>query len=210
MNLFLASVFIGYLCGSIPSAVWVGRLVGGIDIRRQGSGNAGATNVARVLGVKWGLLVGAIDIIKGLLPVLLLGEAAGRALGISTANAGLVIGVAAIIGHLFPIFAGFKGGTGVLTALGVFFALLPLEAGYAALVWAIVFAVWRIVSLGSIVAVSAFALLVLTRRYAFDAPHPTSLVIAALLIAALVIVTHRSNIRRLLRGEEKRFGAPKP
>lgn len=205
VNTFAASILLGYLSGSIPAAVWVGRIVGGIDIRRQGSGNAGATNVARVLGVRWGILVGLIDILKGFFPVLLLSTTAGREFGISAANAGLAIGVAAILGHVFPLFAGFKGGKGVLTALGVFTALLPFEAACAAAIWAVVFAIWRIVSLGSIIAVVTFAGLVALRRYALGISHPTALVIASLLIAALVLITHRENIARLMRGEEKRF-----
>lgn len=207
MNTFAASILLGYLSGSIPAAVWVGRIVGGIDIRRQGSGNAGATNVARVLGVRWGVLVGLIDILKGFIPVFLLSAVAGRDFGISAANAGLAIGIAAILGHVFPLFAGFKGGKGVLTALGVFVALLPFEAACAAAIWAVVFAIWRIVSLGSIVAVASFAILVAARRYALGIPHPTALVIASLLIAALVLLTHRENIARLIRGEEKRFAS---
>ncbi len=209
MDVFLASVLIGYVCGSIPTAVWVARRVGGFDIRKRGSGNAGATNVARVVGVRWGILVGVIDILKGFLPVLLLSRAAGAGFGFSAANAGLLIGIAAILGHMFPLLAGFKGGKGVLTALGVFGALLPLEAGLGALVWAIVFAATRIVSLGSIVACLAFVAAVLIRRYLLDAPHPSTVVIAVLLVAALVIYMHRSNIVRLLRGDEKKFGAPR-
>lgn len=208
MNTFLASILLGYLSGSIPAAVWIGRIVGGVDIRRQGSGNAGATNVARVLGVRWGVLVGLIDILKGFIPVFLLSAVAGREFGISAANAGLAIGIAAILGHVFPLFAGFKGGKGVLTALGVFAALLPLEATCAAAIWIVVFAAWRIVSLGSIIAVTSFAVIVALRRYVFGVDRPLSLVIASILIAALVLITHRSNIARLIRGEEKRF-APK-
>lgn len=205
MNIFLASVLLGYVSGSIPTAIWVGRLVGGIDIRTQGSGNAGATNVARVLGAKWGVLVGLIDILKGFLPVLILGPIAGNVLGISTANAGLAIGTSAIIGHLFPLFAGFRGGKGVLTALGVFAALLPFEAAFAAAIWGGVFAASRIVSLGSMIAVVAFAIVVVVRSYGFGADHPTAVVAAAVLVAVMVIVTHRANIGRLLRGEEKRL-----
>lgn len=180
-------------------------MVGGIDIRKQGSGNAGATNVARVLGAKWGILVGLIDILKGLLPVFLLGPIAGRELGIAPANAGLAIGLAAIVGHLYPLFAGFKGGKGVLTALGVFGALLPIEAVCAAVVWGIVFGATRIVSLGSLIATAAFAGIVLLRRYVFEVDHPPALVIASIVVVLLVIVTHRSNIARLMRGEEQRL-----
>ncbi len=205
MNTFLASVLLGYVSGSIPTAVWVGRVVGGIDIRKQGSGNAGATNVARVLGAKWGILVGLIDILKGLLPVLILGPIAGRELGIASANAGLGIGIAAIVGHLYPLFAGFKGGKGVLTALGVFGALLPVEAVCAATIWGIVFGATRIVSLGSLIATAAFAGIVLVRRYLFAVDHPTVLVVAAIVVALLVLIRHRSNIGRLIRGEEQRL-----
>jgi glycerol-3-phosphate acyltransferase PlsY len=205
MNTFLASVLLGYVSGSIPTAVWVGRIVGGIDIRKQGSGNAGATNVARVLGAKWGVLVGLIDILKGFLPVFLLGPMAGRELGIAPANAGLAIGIAAIVGHLYPLFAGFKGGKGVLTALGVFGALLPVEAVCAAAIWGIVFGATRIVSLGSLIATAAFAGIVIVRRYVFAVDHPPALVVAAIVIALLVFITHRSNIGRLMRGEEQRL-----
>lgn len=205
MITFLASVLIGYVCGSIPTAIWVGKAVGGIDVRRKGSGNAGATNVARLLGTKWGVAVGAIDLLKGFLPVLLFTPAASRDPWIAPQNAGLAIGVAAILGHIFPLFAGFKGGKGVLTALGVFAALLPWEALFAAAVWGGVFWRWRIVSLGSIVAVIAFAALVAVRKFAFGVDHPRSIVVAAFVIAILVLVTHRQNIARLWRGEEKRF-----
>lgn len=206
MNVCLASVLIGYVCGSIPAAVWIGRWVGGIDIRRKGSGNAGATNVARVVGTGWGILVGVIDIMKGFLPVLLLSTTAGESIGIARANAGLAIGTAAILGHLFPLFAGFKGGKGVLTALGVFGALLPLEALCGVLIWAAVFAKTRIVSLGSLIGCVSVTLLVIIRRYIFDVPHPTPLVIASVVITLLIIFTHRANIGRIIRGEESRFG----
>lgn len=205
MNTFLASVLLGYVSGSIPTAVWVGRIVGGIDIRKHGSGNAGATNVARVLGAKWGIFVGMVDILKGYLPVFFLGPVAGNALGIAPANAGLAVGIAAIIGHLFPLFAGFKGGKGVLTALGVFAALMPIEAVCAAAMWGAVFGLTRIVSLGSLIAVTAFAAIVVVRRYVFGVDHPPALIVASLLIAALVFFTHRSNIGRLIRGEEQRL-----
>jgi len=205
VNTFIASVLLGYVSGSIPTAVWIGRIVGGVDIRTKGSGNAGATNVARVLGAKWGILVGLVDVLKGFLPVLLLGPMAGRELGIAPATAGLAIGIAAITGHLFPLFAGFKGGKGVLTALGVFGALLPVEAVCAAAIWGIVFGATRIVSLGSLIATAAFAGIVLVRRYGFGVEHPISVVVAAVVITLLVFITHRSNIGRLMRGEEQRL-----
>jgi glycerol-3-phosphate acyltransferase PlsY len=200
-----ACILAAYLCGSIATAVWVGRVVRGIDIREHGSGNAGATNVARVVGVPWGLLVGLIDILKGLVPVALLSSVVARGFGIGTAEAGLILGVAAIVGHLYPAFAGFKGGKGVLTALGVSLALLPIEAGIAALVWLGVFAIWRTVSLGSIVATIMFVAATLVHRLISGSNPPTSLVVMAFVIGVLVFVTHRSNIRRLMAGTESRF-----
>lgn len=200
-----ACILAAYLCGSIATAVWTGRIVRGIDIREHGSRNAGATNVARVIGVPWGLLVGAIDILKGLLPVLLLSGPAAAGLGIGVAESGFTLGVAAIVGHLFPIFGGFRGGKGVLTALGVFVALLPMEAGIAALVWLGVFAIWRTVSLGSLVATLAFVIATVAHRLISGKMPPLSLVVMAIVIAVLVVVTHRSNIRRLVNGTESKF-----
>jgi len=204
--IFGLTILLAYLAGSIPSAVWVGRMVRGIDIREHGSGNSGAANAARVLGTPWGILVGVIDILKGFAPVFWLGPVAAIAVGGGIAETRLALGVAAIIGHLYPIFAAFRGGKGVLTALGVFAALLPLEAAIAAGVWVIVFALTRIVSVGSLIAVTAFVVAVILRRFAFGHHIPNSLVIAALVIAALVFFTHRSNIRRLRTGSEARFG----
>lgn len=200
------AIIASYLAGSIPTALWVGRLVKRIDIREHGSGNMGATNVARVVGAKWGILVGLIDVAKGLLPVMFLSGLVAPGLGWNRPDAGLVLGVAAILGHLVPVFAGFRGGKGVLTALGVFLALLPVEAGIAVLVWGTVFGLTRIVSLGSLIASLAFISATLLRRYAFGIDHPTSLIAAAALTAVLVFFMHRSNIRRLLDGTESRFG----
>ncbi|MEW5702775.1 MAG: glycerol-3-phosphate 1-O-acyltransferase PlsY [Candidatus Zixiibacteriota bacterium] len=200
------AILLSYLAGSIPAAVWIGRMVRGIDIRQHGSGNAGATNAARVLGVPWGILVGVIDVFKGFAPVFWLGPMAAAGSGLGTAETRLILGIAAIVGHLYPIFAAFRGGKGVLTALGVFAALLPLEAAIATGVWVIVFALTRIVSVGSLVAVTAFVGAVLIRRFVLHVPIPNALVVAALLVAALVFFTHRSNLRRLRHGDEARFG----
>jgi len=203
--IFALTVLASYLIGSIPSAVWIGRAVSGVDVRQHGSGNMGATNVARVLGVRWALVVGVMDMLKGFAPTFWLGPIAGVNVGLTIAAASLIIGATAILGHLFPVFAGFKGGKGVLTASGVFLALLPLEVGIALGVWAVVFALSRIVSLGSLIAAITLAVTVLVRRYVFGVPIGDSLVAAAVLLCLLVIITHRSNIKRLLRGEETRF-----
>ncbi|MBI3872080.1 MAG: glycerol-3-phosphate 1-O-acyltransferase PlsY [candidate division Zixibacteria bacterium] len=206
MIILLILIILSYLAGSIPSGVWVGRMVGGIDIRAHGSGNPGATNVARVLGAPWGILVGVIDAFKGFAPVWWLGPIAASNGTLAVSDARLLIGAAAILGHLYPLFAGFRGGKGVLTALGVFVALLPVESAVAALVWIVVFAASRIVSLGSLAASLALLAAVVVRRLVFHIPIPNSLMVAAIAIAALVFLTHRANIRRLLNGTESRFG----
>ncbi len=199
------TAIIAYLAGSIPSAIWVGRMVGGIDIREHGSGNMGATNIARVLGAHWALLVALLDIAKGFAPVFWLGPISAEGAVFGLAEARLILAAAAILGHLFPLFAGFKGGKGVLTAAGAFLAMLPIDVAIAIGVWIIVFAITRIVSVGSLTAVTAFVASVLIRRFAFHAPIADSLVVAACVIWLLVIVTHRSNIKRLLSGTESTF-----
>lgn len=202
------SILLSYLAGSVPSGVWVGRIVRGLDIRKQGSGNTGAANVARVIGVPWGILVGVIDVFKGFAPVFWLGPYAANPPGsmLGLVDARLILGAVAIVGHLFPIFAGFKGGKGVLTGMGVMIALMPLEVAIAVAVWAIVFAVSRTVSIGSLTAAIALLIVIFARRFLFHVPIPNSLVIAALLLVIMIFWTHRSNIRRIAEGREARFG----
>ena len=199
------TAIIAYLSGSIPSAIWVGRMVKGIDIREHGSGNMGATNVARVLGLPWAMLVAFLDIAKGFAPVFWLGPMSSHGAGFGVAEARLVLTAAAILGHLFPLFAGFKGGKGVLTAAGAFLAMLPIDVATAIGVWVIVFATTRIVSVGSLAAATALIASVLIRRLIFHIPLADSLVVASILTGVLVFVTHRSNIRRLIAGTESAF-----
>ncbi len=202
------SILLAYFAGSIPSGVWVGRMVRGIDIRQQGSGNTGAANVARVIGVPWGILVGLIDVFKGFAPVFWLGPLAANSVGstLGLTDVRLILGAVAILGHLFPIFAAFKGGKGVLTGMGVMIALMPLEVAIAVGVWAAVFAISRTVSLGSLTAALALVVVIFARRFVFHVPIPNSLVVATLLLVLLIFWTHRSNIRRLAEGREARFG----
>jgi len=203
--LIIASLLASYLAGSIPSALWIGHAVRGIDIRQHGSGNPGATNAARVLGLRWGLLAAAIDIAKGFAPVFWLGPIAAHPLGWDPVIAGISVGVAAIVGHLFPVFAGFRGGKGVLTALGMFVALLPIEAAIALGVWAIVFGISRIVSLGSLSAAVAFCAAVAVRRFVLGQPIHDALLSISVVLLALVFYTHRANIMRIRAGTEHRF-----
>jgi glycerol-3-phosphate acyltransferase PlsY len=199
------TTIIAYLSGSVPSAIWVGRMVRGIDIREHGSGNMGATNVARVLGLPWALLVAFLDIAKGFAPAFWLGPMSAEGAAFGVAEARLVLAAAAIVGHLFPLFAGFKGGKGVLTAAGAFLAMLPLDVGIAIGVWMIVFAVTRIVSVGSLAAATTLVASVMIRRFALHAPIADSLIVASVLTGILVFVTHRANIKRLIAGTESAF-----
>jgi glycerol-3-phosphate acyltransferase PlsY len=199
------TILTSYLSGSIPSGVWVGRMVRGIDIREHGSGNTGAANVARVLGVPWGVTVGLIDVLKGFAPVFWLGPIATAGMGLALGDVRLILGAAAIVGHLYPVFAGFKGGKGVLTGTGVMLGLLPIEVAIAAVIWVVVFAVSRTVSIGSLTAVLALVVVVFARRFVFHVPIANSLIVATLLLVILVFWTHRSNIRRLREGGESRF-----
>ncbi|MBX2971695.1 MAG: glycerol-3-phosphate 1-O-acyltransferase PlsY [Flavobacteriales bacterium] len=198
----IASVLIAYLIGSIPTSVWWGRAFFGVDVREHGSRNAGATNTFRVLGPKAGVPVLLIDILKGFLPVRLLPNFTD--LEPDTApwmwfRVALV--GAAVIGHLYPVFAGFKGGKGVATSLGGVLAVHPGAAAICVLVFAVVFLLSRYVSLGSLCAAVAFPLAVVLVYKEFS---PVKIGFAVVL-CLLVFYTHRENIGRLLRGEENRM-----
>ena len=199
------TILTAYLSGSIPSGVWISRMVRGIDIRQHGSGNPGAANVARVVGAPWGVTVGLFDVLKGFAPVFWLGPIASASSGLGLGDVRLLLGAAAVLGHLLPVFARFKGGKGVLTGMGVMIALMPLEVAIAAAVWAAVFAISRTVSLGSLTAALALVVVVFARRFIFHVPIANSLIVATLLLAILLFWTHRSNISRLKQGGESRF-----
>ncbi len=192
------AVIAAYLFGSIPTAYLVGR-ANGVDLRTVGSGNLGATNVFRTLGWKWGLFVYVSDMLKGVLPVLLLPGFAKVAAGWPW---GVAFGVAAIVGHVRPIFLmGKGGGKGVATASGVFLALAPVPALCALAAFIIVVALWRYVSLGSLVGAVVLPLVL-----GFQERALTPLVLVSATVAAFVFWTHRENIGRLRRGEERRVG----
>lgn len=193
---------IAYLVGSIPTSVWWGRAFFGMDVREHGSRNAGATNTFRVLGPKAGVPVLLIDILKGFLPVRLLPNFTD--LEPDTApwmwfRVALV--GAAVIGHLYPVFAGFKGGKGVATSLGGVLAVHPGAAAICVAVFAVVFLLSRYVSLGSLCAAIAFPLVVIVVYKEFSAVK----IGFAVVLCLLVFYTHRENIGRLLRGEENRM-----
>lgn len=193
--LWIAFCLAAYLLASIPSGKLIARKIANIDITTRGSGNIGATNVARELGLKWGLITLILDALKGFVPVLL----AGRYLwepsvmffwGLSA------VGVAALLGHQFPLFKKFKGGKGVATALGIYLAISPLPCLLALLLFIIVVYKWKYVSLGSMV--SAFSVPVLVTL--FGKPLPVAL--GSLVIATLISLKHRDNINRLAQGRE--------
>jgi glycerol-3-phosphate acyltransferase PlsY len=188
----LALAAVAYFLGAIP----FGYLVGwwrGVDIRASGSGNIGATNAARVLGKKWGLFVLALDAAKGCLPVL-------AALYLLRLPPGYVatVGLAAFVGHVFPVYLAFKGGKGVATAAGVLGALAPLAALAGFLVYAACYARWRISSVGSLAGLAT----VIPVMLVFYPVPAYGLLMGAM--AALVVFTHRGNIKRLLKHEESK------
>jgi acyl phosphate:glycerol-3-phosphate acyltransferase len=186
-----------YLLGAIPTSHLVSRVFAGIDLREHGSGNLGATNLYRVLGWKYAIPVALFDIAKGAIPVLVF----ARQVSDSELFA-LLCGVAAILGHVFSVFVGFKGGKGVATAAGVMLGLTPLALGVAAVVWALVLLLTGYVSLGSIAAAAVLPFAV----YLLENPTSPELLWIDSLVAGGVIFLHRRNIQRLLKGTENRFG----
>ena len=186
-----------YLVGAIPTSHLVSRLVAGIDLRKHGSGNLGATNLYRVLGWRYAVPVALFDMAKGAVPVLYFAPHVS-----DSQLFALVCGVAAILGHVFSIFVRFNGGKGVATAAGVMLGLTPLALGIAAAVWVVLVLLTGYVSLGSIMAAAVFPLAV----YLLDRPSQTELLWIDVAVAAGVILLHRRNIQRLLRGTEHRFG----
>ena len=186
-----------YLLGAIPTSHLVSRLFAKIDLREHGSGNLGATNLYRVLGWKYAIPVALFDITKGAIPVLVFAPRVTDSDLFAVA-----CGVAAILGHVFSVFAGFKGGKGVATAAGVMLGLTPLALAVAATVWAVLVLLTGYVSLGSIAAAAVLPLAV----YLLERPTTAELLWIDVAVAAGVIFLHRRNIQRLIRGTENRFG----
>ncbi|MFP4470991.1 MAG: glycerol-3-phosphate 1-O-acyltransferase PlsY [Bacteroidales bacterium] len=205
LNIVIA-ILLAYATGSIPSAVWVGKLFYGIDVRTRGSGNAGATNTIRVLGLKAGIPVLLFDVFKGWLAVYF-------AVYFTPADftyqqevtLRIAMAVAAVLGHVFPVFAGFRGGKGIATLLGVGIALYPYAALSVLGIFILVFIVGRYVSVASITGAIAFPLLVI---FVFN-PHSLPLILLAVFVGIFVPVTHHKNIKRLINGTENRFSFSK-
>lgn len=202
MIYYVAGVVIAYLLGSIPTAVWVGRVWHGIDVREHGSKNAGATNTFRVLGKKAGIVVLSVDIIKGIvaagLPFLLLGNVVVKD---TVTNIQVLSAFSAVLGHVFPIFAGFRGGKGVATSLGVIIGLHPLTAAICLGVFLTVFISSGFVSLGAMTSALLFPLVII---FFFQEDSPF-LIGFSILLSFAVILAHRKNIGRLIAGNENKM-----
>ena len=195
-------IILAYLIGSIPTAVWISKSVFGIDIRDYGSGNAGATNTFRVLGSKWGSMVMLVDVTKGLIatslyifiPFYLTNE-------LARTNFMIALGMMAILGHIFPVFANFRGGKGVATLLGMALAIQPMVALICLGVFLITLLSTRFVSLSSMLAGIAFMVLIL---FIFN-ERETVYRLFAIIVALMVVITHQKNISRLLKGTENKL-----
>ncbi len=192
-------LLLAYLIGSIPFGFLLGKF-NGIDIRRYGSGNIGATNLTRLLGRDWGMACFFLDFLKGVLPVIIAARAAGGFTLLAVVAAGL-----AICGHIWPIFLRFKGGKGVATSLGALIALAPWAVVIAMATWFLVFKLTRYVSVASIAATVMLPLGDYLRIRIFSMPLVKSRLILLIFLAALIIWRHRTNMKRLLQGKEHRF-----
>lgn len=191
------AVLASYLLGAIPTSYWVVRALKGLDLRTVGSGNLGATNLYRQLGFRWAVPVGLFDALKGAIPVAFFGPWAGLGLGGS-----VLLGVVAVLGHVFSVFVGFKGGKGVATGGGIVLGIAPWAFLATLLVWAVVVRTTGFVSLGSIIAAIVLPLFLWLLH---PTARPAVWFVAAL--SALVVWLHRANIARLRAGTEHRFGS---
>ncbi|MFZ9300880.1 MAG: glycerol-3-phosphate 1-O-acyltransferase PlsY [Chitinophagaceae bacterium] len=197
----VALVILAYLIGSIPTSVWVSRSVYNIDIRDYGSGNAGATNTFRVLGAKWGTFVMLFDMLKGLIAVKLALILPYYVMNdFARTNFQIGLGLAAVVGHIFPIWADFRGGKGVATLFGLILGISPWTALGCVGVFSLVLYLTRFVSLSSILASLAFPVFILV---VFNVDNETYRIFA-IAVAMLVILTHQKNITRLLHGAESK------
>lgn len=199
IRLTLAAILLAYLLGSIPFGVILAMLFGGTDVRKSGSGNIGATNVARVVGPLAGTLTLICDLAKGAGAVLLAGKLSG-----GSASWMMIAGIAALVGHCFPVWLKFTGGKGVATAGGVFLVVSPPACLAAVVLFLLVVIFSRYVSLGSVSAAAAMPLLVYLLWTPRHGP-PLAVTVGALAAAGLIIYKHRGNLRRLVEGAEPKF-----
>jgi glycerol-3-phosphate acyltransferase PlsY len=202
---FITIALVAYLIGSIPTAVWLGRLKYGLDVREHGSRNAGATNTFRVLGKRAGIVVLLIDVAKGALAVLIPSILAHFfAVGIMSdelIQLQIIASILAVTGHVFPVYVGFRGGKGVATSLGVIIGLQPFAALICFGIFLVVFLTSKYVSLGAITAAFFFPFIV---RFVCS-EQSSWLLVFSVVLSCLVIIAHRKNITRLIRKEESKM-----
>ncbi|QOJ28189.1 MAG: glycerol-3-phosphate 1-O-acyltransferase PlsY [Ignavibacteriales bacterium] len=214
MLLLLVIVILSYLVGSIPTGIIISRLVKGIDIREHGSGNMGGTNVFRVLGWKFGLLVLLIDALKGVIAVVFIARLPMEVFPFTNATpfddftlVQLIAGSAAMLGHVFTVFAGFKGGKGVATGLGILAAVTTVDLLIGIGLFIIIVSIWRYVSLGSMIGALSIPVTLIIRENLFDAHIEGywTLLPFLIVISLFVVFTHRKNISRLISGTENKI-----
>ncbi len=195
--LFIALLIAAYLLGSIPFGLLISQKVAKLDITKAGSGNIGAANVAREVGLKWGIVTLLADTLKGFIPVICAYYLLGSSAETNEALKGM-IGLAALLGHQFSVYNHFNGGKGVATYLGVFLAISPISCFMCGMIFLVFILIWRYISLGSIVASLTMPLCL------YFTGHPYGTIISSLIISFLVIWKHRENIRRLVRRNERK------
>jgi glycerol-3-phosphate acyltransferase PlsY len=202
----ISITILSYLLGSIPFGIIICKLWKGIDIREYGSKNPGATNVYRIIGSIPALIVLLLDISKGLIATLLISRIIIDQPILNHTSLMIIAGLVVILGHIFPVFASFKGGKGVATGLGVLISLAPVELIFALLLFLIIVAITRYVSLGSLSSALFILLALIFEKYYLYKTVADELLIAVIVLMVFIFYTHRSNIKRLLNGTENKFG----
>lgn len=204
---FILAIVLAYLIGSVPTSVWIGRVFYGIDVRTKGSGNAGATNTIRVLGYKAGIPVLIFDIFKGWFAVFIAVFFYDETIGFPDfLDLKIILSIAAVIGHVFPVYVGFNGGKGIATLLGVGIALYPQAAWIVVLIFIIVLIISGYVSLSSMIAAISLPFI---EYFLLGHNQHYSLIILSIAVAVFVPITHRKNIKRLINKEESKFSIRK-
>ncbi len=199
MWIVFAVLLIGaYFLGSIPFGVLISKKVARLDITKAGSGNIGATNVAREVGLKWGVITLLADVLKGFIPVVLARYLLGSSIEMNEALKGM-IGLTALLGHQFPVYSHFRGGKGVATCLGVFLAISPISCLFSGVMFFILVALWRYISLGSILGALTMPI------WLYLTGHSTFMILPSLVMSLLITFQHRGNIQRLIQGNERRW-----
>jgi len=202
----IALIVLSYLLGSCPFSIIISKIWRGIDIRDYGSKSAGFTNVYRVLGPLPAVIVLVLDVAKGMVAVLLLTQISFNSIPLSLIDLKILAGVFVILGHVFPVFAGFRGGKGIATGLGALLSIIPLEVTLALILFVLIVAITRYVSLGSLTATTFIFLALIFERYYLEYQVPTRLILMIFFLTAFIFFNHRSNIKRLLAGTENKFG----